>query len=128
MLKALRPGGGVAITVPQHPWLWSATDESACHVRRYKVGELREKVERAGFTVVFETSFVSLLLPVMLASRLAMRRTRQQTEAMPEMRLRPWLNRALELVMSAERYLIQRGLRFGWGGSRLLIAKKKESA
>ena len=128
MLKALRPGGGVAITVPQHPWLWSTTDESACHVRRYKVGELREKAIRAGFTVVFETSFVSLLLPAMLASRLAMRRTREQTEAMPEMRLPPALNRAFEFVMNAERYLIQRGLRFGWGGSRLLIARKKESA
>ena len=128
MLKALRPGGGVAITVPQHPWLWSTTDESACHVRRYKVGELREKAIRAGFTVVFETSFVSLLLPVMLASRLAMRRTREQTEAMPEMRLPPWLNRTFEFVMNTERHLIQRGIRFGWGGSRLLIARKKESA
>ena len=63
MLRALRPGGSVVITVPQHPWLWSIADESACHVRRYKIAELREKVRRAGFEVTFETSFVSLLLP-----------------------------------------------------------------
>lgn len=128
MLKALRPGGGVAITVPQHPWLWSTTDESACHVRRYRAGELREKAVRAGFAVVFETSFVSLLLPAMLASRLVMRRSREQVEAMPEMRLPPWLNRTFEFVMNTERHLIQRGLRFGMGGSRLLIARKKETA
>ena len=74
MWSALRPGGGIAVTVPQHPWLWSAADESACHVRRYKTGELREKALRAGFKLQFETSFVSLLLPAMVASRFTKQR------------------------------------------------------
>lgn len=34
ILRPLKPGGGVAIAVPQ----WSDANESACHVRRYKVG------------------------------------------------------------------------------------------
>lgn len=49
MFRALRPGGGVLITEPQHPWLWGMANEHACHVRSYKVGVLREKVLRAGF-------------------------------------------------------------------------------
>jgi SAM-dependent methyltransferase len=124
MWRALRPGGGIAITVPQHPWLWSSQDESACHVRRYKVGELREKVLRAGFRLEFETSFVSLLLPAMLASRLTKQWTKELDESLPELSLPAWLNRAFEFVMTLERNLIRIGLRLKLGGSRLLIATK----
>jgi len=124
MLRALRPGGGIAITVPQHPWLWSHQDEYACHVRRYRIGELREKVLQTGFKVEFETSFVSLLLPAMIASRMTRRNAPANNDAIAELRLPTFLNRAFEGVMNAERQLIRIGMRFPLGGSLLLIAKK----
>lgn len=124
MWRALRPGGGIVITVPQHPWLWSSADTHACHVRRYKVGELREKVQRAGFTLAYETSFVSLLLPAMLASRLGKQRKNAGEADLSELRLPGWLNQVFETTMNLERQLIRVGLRFGLGGSRLLIATK----
>ena len=46
--RALRPGGFLLLTVPQHPWLWSSADEYAHHVRRYTAQELRRKVLHAG--------------------------------------------------------------------------------
>ena len=124
MLRALRPGGGIALSVPQHPWLWSAADTYACHVRRYKEAELREKVQRAGFKLEFETSFVSLLLPAMLVSRLRKQGPQQADDELAELRLPKWLNSTFEAVMAVERKLIQRVVRFRLGGSRLLIATK----
>lgn len=126
MCRALRPGGGIIITVPQHPWLWSSADTNACHVRRYKVSELREKAQRAGFTLTYETSFVSLLLPAMLASRLGKQRKKAGEADLSELRLPGWLNQVFETTMNLERQLIQIGLRFGLGGSRLLIATKEK--
>jgi SAM-dependent methyltransferase len=45
---ALAPGGGLILTVPQHPALWSEYDVRAGHVRRYRASELRAKVIGVG--------------------------------------------------------------------------------
>lgn len=122
--QAVRPGGGLVLTVPQHPWLWSRQDDSACHVRRYTAAELRRKVVSAGFNPLYETSFVSLLLPLMILSRLRKNRRVTANDPMSELRLGRTANKLLGKIMTAERNLIQRGLRFPMGGSRLLAAKK----
>ena len=53
MRRALRDGGGLILTVPQHPWLWSNSDQAAHHVRRYQRGELERKARAAGFRFFF---------------------------------------------------------------------------
>ena len=119
--RALVPGGGLLVTVPQHMWLWSQIDEHSCHVRRYTARELQAKVSAAGFEILRSTSFVSFLLPAMAFSRLAPRRDR---DAGAEMRLAPSLNAAMEKIMDIEAMLIRRGLNFPAGGSRLMVARK----
>ena len=47
MHRAVRPGGGIIVTVPQHRFLWSKQDEFSCHFRRYTRGELMSKVSCA---------------------------------------------------------------------------------
>lgn len=124
MMRAVRPGGGIVVTVPQHPWLWSRQDEYACHVRRYRISEVREKVMRAGFRVEFQTSFVSLLLPAMFASRMLQHHAAPDGGLMSEFRLPILINRSFEGIMDAERLFIRLGARFPVGGSLLLIALK----
>ena len=105
--RALRPGGGFLLSVPQHPSLWSPQDEHAHHVRRYTAAGLRRKLEAAGFEVIRMTSFVSLLLPMMFASRMRMRggEADEAFDAMDELRQPRAVNMALEAVMTFERTL-----------------------
>lgn len=121
---ALAPGGGLLLTVPQHAFLWSEFDVRAHHVRRYRAGELRGKLLEAGFEIVRMTSFVSLLLPLMFASRLAQRAPRADYDPLAELRIAPWLNWTLERVLDAERALIRAGVGFPAGGSLLAVARK----
>lgn len=122
--KALRPNGSLILTVPQHPWLWSRQDESACHVRRYTATELRHKVAAAGFISLYETSFISLLLPIMWLSRQQKSRTTEENDPMSELRIGRVTNWLLSTIMTVERKLIQLGVRFPAGGSLLLVARK----
>jgi len=121
--KSLAFGGGILITVPQHRWLWSLVDEISCHVRRYSAKELENKVRAAGFEVLHSTSFVSLLLPMMLASRLLSRKP--VSDAAAEMRINTHLNWLFRKIMSLEFKLIQLGFNFPLGGSRLIVGRKK---
>ena len=124
MFRAARPGGGLMVTVPQHRFLWSSVDEYACHKRRYTRRELVDKVQRAGFKVVQVTSFVSLLLPLLLLSRRKRDRPGVPFDPCVEFNIGQLTNGILETVLGMERALIARGVSFPAGGSLLLVARK----
>jgi SAM-dependent methyltransferase len=127
MHRALRPGGGIILTVPQHRWLWSSQDEIAHHVRRYDQRELAGKVRDAGFRVAWTTSFVSLLLPAMAASRARKQsRDTSDTDSFSEFKLHRGLNAAMLKVMQFELALVKAGLKFPIGGSRILVAYRND--
>lgn len=122
--EALVPGGGLLVTVPQHPSLWSEYDASVGHVRRYRRRELRARLLESGFEIVTMTSFVTLLLPLMYASRLAQRSPRADYDPLAEMRIAPWLDAVLEQALAVERLLIRAGASLPVGGSLLAVARR----
>jgi SAM-dependent methyltransferase len=124
MYRAVRQGGGILLAVPQHSFLWSKIDEYSRHMRRYSLSELKAKVERAGFKTLRTTSFVSLLLPLMLIARLKQRLTNNELDPAAEFKLSVPGNFLLECIMNVERTMIRLGVAFPAGGSLLLVAKK----
>ena len=124
MHRSMATGGGLILTVPQHPWIWSQADTYAYHVRRYTATELRLKVENAGFQIIRMTSFMSLLLPLMFLARLRQRQSKTEYDPTSELKISGWLNTVFEIVLNLERIIIRSGLSLLFGGSLLLIAKK----
>lgn len=126
MYRAVKPGGGVLITVPQHMWLWSEGDVHAKHERRYERAEFADKVRAAGFRIVRTTSFVSLLLPLLMISR--RRNAGASFDPHAEFKIPAYQNAILERTLQLERTLIRAGINFPAGGSLLVIAHKPETA
>lgn len=62
--RVLRPGGIFLVTVPAHPWLFSAHDKFLHHIRRYTKKEIVGKLRHAGFSVLEQSHFVTLGVPV----------------------------------------------------------------
>lgn len=119
---ATETGGGTIIAVPQHPWLWSRADEIAHHERRYRRGELEEKLRRNGFEVVFSSSFTALLLPLMVISRLRRNKGRV-TDDTAEFRLPPVVNKIFLAALKAEVRMTLAGAAWPAGGSRIVVGR-----
>jgi SAM-dependent methyltransferase len=119
---ALAPGGVLIVTVPQHAWLWSDSDDMAHHVRRYSRQEISAKLKQAGYEILRTSSFVSFLLPFMMISRL--KKGRDREEIMSDLNLNPIINMLFKGVMASERKLIEHGVNFPVGGSLIIVARK----
>ncbi len=117
--KALRDNGGLILTVPQHKRLWSTYDDMACHKRRYSNRELRRKLKKAGFKIIRMTSFMTFLLPVMVASRL-----KKTSDPSTLLNISRAMNSIFYKINQAEQVLINQNINLPFGGSLLCIAKK----
>jgi len=67
--RMLEPGGSFYVSVPAHPFLWSHHDEVNRHQRRYRRGELRDKLLAAGFELRKLSYWNSLALPPICLAR-----------------------------------------------------------
>ncbi len=123
--QALKPRGGVMITIPQHQFLWSSADEKACHKRRYSKKEIIELLDKAGFEIIRATSFITLLMPFMLVSRKILNKNdKPENDPLAELKLPRVMNYTFEMICSLELLLIKSGINLPFGGSLFIIARK----
>ncbi len=118
--RALRPGGRLIVTVPALPGQWSVHDELNGHFRRYTRASLVDAVRAAGFRVERATYFNTVLLPLALFERAALRRLKLPRSPAVALPPRP-LNAALRGVFGLERPILARA-DLPIGLSLLLIA------
>jgi SAM-dependent methyltransferase len=65
--SVLEPRGRLYITVPAHPFLWSAQDVYAQHFRRYSLSNLSQLLIKNKFSVTFASYFFSFLpIPILM--------------------------------------------------------------
>jgi len=104
--RRLKPGGKILITVPAHPWLWSAHDRVNHHHRRYTRKSLKAVVAAAGLKLDMLSWFNSLLFPLAAASRLAGRVAGKDDsdDALPAAPV----NALFEKLFALERYALGR--------------------
>jgi SAM-dependent methyltransferase len=128
MHRMLRPGGRVILTVPANQWLWSEFDEASDHCRRYDRKELREKLRVAGFTSIFVSPFMMSILPLVWMHRKKAKKNSQGTVRRnvvgEEIRIVPFVNPALRLVLSLENAFVRRGKHLPFGTSLIAVARK----
>jgi SAM-dependent methyltransferase len=102
----LKPGGKFIMTVPAHPWMWTAHDVANHHKRRYSKAALRKLVEGSPMRLDKIGYFNSLLFPLAVAQRAASK-LRGKDNGDVSLPAAP-LNRSLEAVFASERYLVGR--------------------
>lgn len=133
IFRALTPGGGAIVSAPQHMFLWSERDSSFFHKRRYSREDLVAKAERSGFKVERATSFLFLLMPLLLLSRKLKSSSPASGNGNGKMeyesRLPKALNYLLNAICSLETAAGRHGVNFPFGGSIVCVLRKaKEEA
>lgn len=121
IVRVLKPGGIVIVTVPALPWLWSTRDERAGHRRRYSRRGLVRLLQTHGLQVADVRFYQCLLLPAVIAMRLA-GRCWSRTLALEE-RPTASINR---LCLAVNRLEVRLGdhVAWPWGSSVAAVGRK----
>jgi SAM-dependent methyltransferase len=122
--RVLRPDGLLVLSVPAFQSLWSAHDVALMHERRYRLPQVRRRLEAAGLAVESASYALWFLFPAFVASRLRARFRRGEASAEIS-EVTPWVNRTLVALQDVEGRLASR-LRLPWGSSVVAVGRKPD--
>ncbi len=131
LLRVLKDGGLLCLTVPAYAFLWNEQDERRGTFRRYRTSELRRKLTTCGFQVERASYFVTaLFLPlVMLRLAQSILRTSIPSSSQTTQGIRI-ANTAMRLLLDGERRTLRHiNLPFGakvvcWAQKPPLVAER----
>lgn len=125
VLRILRPGGHVLITVPTFASLWGLQDEKAHHKRRYRMQPLRALGDGIGFSIQHAFYFNFLLFAPIWLARRVIGLLDVKLDSENEVNA-PWLNWLLTGIFAADVRLAP-WLHPAFGVSALVLAHKPEA-
>src|SRR5207247_10561555 len=116
MIRVLKPGGHFFLRVPAFIWLWSSHEEELQVCYRYRLHDLRKKLEQCGFTVEWTSYANGFLFPVILARRLLKRAgIAGGSDVKPLPEGLGWVGGGFKAGLSREAVSLQRGSAFAFG-------------
>ncbi len=127
--RVLKDDGSVFIAVPMHMHLWSDHDVINHHFRRYNSKELHSVTKNAGFDISYATFFNSFLyLPIALV-RIIGGLVKRKKDELPKsdfdgFNANSIVNKVLIQVLKIEKMMINAGVKFPIGVSKIIIGKK----
>ncbi len=122
--RVCRPGGNVLLTDPAFGCLRGPHDRAYGTRQRYTVGQMRRKLEAAGFRVQKASYANAFLFPVVFAVRWWKRTFPPAADRRSDLRPLPrWLNRVLAAIYGLEARLIPK-VNLPVGSSVVCVASK----
>jgi SAM-dependent methyltransferase len=126
---ALKARGKLIMTVPAYKFMWSYTDESARHKRRYSKNDLAVKLEQSGFIIKKISYYMCFLFPLLFSIRLISNilwreRLRSDRRVRIELKTIPIVNSIFLGLLRLEKWLM-RYINLPFGTSLLVLAEKK---
>lgn len=121
ILKRLKPGGALLLTVPANPWMWSAHDRAHHHFRRYTKKQLASLFRQAGFEIQLLSYFNTLLYPLVAAARIIGKITRKESadDRLPG----DAVNRTLQTIFGLEAHVVGK-VPMPFGVSLVAVARR----
>lgn len=122
LARVTAPGGFVLLRLPAHEWLRGSHDDHVHTQRRYAAADVRVLCASAGLVVRRLTYVNTLLLPVVLVTRIWHSQTRDNSSALhPPSAFEQRIGCA---ALGLEAFLLRIGITFPYGVSLMCLAQR----